>query len=391
MQKLKIFCQENVIQGGLLRKACRIERVTNGKTISAESLWFEHPRLEKSISSHDAEPFLLMVLLQAMAEGRDLDIEGAVSRRLLSNLTEFQEYWMCGKPELFQRIEISLTDLLETAGTIQGEQAVLAFSGGVDSTFSLWRHAFAKAGFRTQKIRYCAFVHGFDIPLMEDAVFQSAYKRGFETTYSLGIPLIPVRTNCREVIGLNWEFWFGPALAAVLQLFKHECGLGLIPSGINYSDLKFPWGSNPAIDPLLSSAGFEIIHDGASYRRIKKIALLKQWDLGCSNLRVCWEGTQKDRNCGKCEKCLRNELAFYVNRLPRPPSFPLELRLAEILKVRVHNHFVMAEWYDLARTGWHNKINFSILAAIAYVVLVSRFQNALKWRLKTINRFFKKN
>lgn len=176
-------------------------------------------------------------------------------------------------------------------------------------------------------------MHGFDIPISDENAFQSAFRQQKTVTDPLGIPIIPLRTNCKEVIRMNWEFWFGLALAAALQMFKEECGTGVLPSGIAYRDLVYPWGSTPTTDYLFSTEGFFIHHDGSGYDRVEKVAKLGEWGADCGHLRVCWQGRQKDRNCGKCEKCLRTKLDFYVNDLPIPASLPGGIYMKDLAKI----------------------------------------------------------
>jgi hypothetical protein len=391
-KNISLYCEENVRSGEMIRKACRIERLNDQRLISTERLWLEFPTLLPAPSMEDMESFLIMMLLPAMAEGRNVYVEGLVSERLLSNLSEFQEYWHGWRPDLFRRIEFNTTGTLPplpVSGARKG--AVLGYSGGVDSAFSVWRHARKQADYRSRTLRYCSFVHGFDIPLLETDAYHSAFSMAAETLQSLDIPLIPVRTNCRDVIRLNWEMWFGPALAAVLQLFKQECDVGLIASGVPYTAQVSIWGSNSITDPLLSTAGFEIEHDGAGYNREMKITEIARWEAGRSNLRVCWKGKQKDRNCGKCEKCIRTMLAFAVNRLPIPSCFPQAPKVTDIIKIRLSNPFMMDDWLGLLRVARQNKIGFRLSSAILYVIVASRLRSGIRWRVKAFLKTFRKD
>ncbi len=78
-------------------------------------------------------------LFRAMRQGCALRVHGPVSTRLLANLEEFQAAWACWRPDLYRPVEI-LPDREVAAPPAADESAVVAFSGGLDSLFSTWRH-----------------------------------------------------------------------------------------------------------------------------------------------------------------------------------------------------------------------------------------------------------
>src|SRR5262249_4815661 len=161
---------------------------------------------------------------------------------------------------------------------------------GVDGTFSVWRHARCRNGFRSQNIALCTMVHGFDIPLEEATAYSTAFARARYTLQSLPLPLLPLKTNARQVINVNWEHVVAASLVAALQNFKGMAGTCLVGSSEPYHSLILPWGSNPITDTLLSSGSFAVLHDGASHSRTRKVAEISDWKEGCANLRVCWQG-----------------------------------------------------------------------------------------------------
>jgi hypothetical protein len=80
----------------------------------------------------------------------------------------------------------------------------------------------------------------------------------------------------------------------------------------------------------LSSEAFTVIHDGASDGRVDKINLVAEWPEALAHLRVCWEGHDPDRNCGRCEKCVRTILGFRANGHALPSSFEYDVTPADI-------------------------------------------------------------
>lgn len=129
MDKIKIICEENTIRDGWLHKACKFERLTDGQVTSSQELWLEIPSSIKAISSHDAEPFLLMLVLTAMLEARSIEIEGSVSSTLLANLSELQAYWLNWLPKTFHPVEINPSKITHADPKPRPYKSVLAFSG----------------------------------------------------------------------------------------------------------------------------------------------------------------------------------------------------------------------------------------------------------------------
>ncbi|MBI9021229.1 MAG: hypothetical protein JEZ10_08260 [Verrucomicrobia bacterium] len=102
---------------------------------------------------------------------------------------------------------------------------------------------------------------------------------------------------------------------------------GLIASSHAYDSLRFPWGSNPLTDPLLSSDRLQIINDGGECSRWEKAEAIAEWEPALKHLRVCHKGKQRDRNCGVCPNCLFTAVAFAAAGETHPPA--LNVRTVE--------------------------------------------------------------
>jgi hypothetical protein len=180
--------------------------------------------------------------------------------------------------------------------------SALFFSGGVDSFYSLLCvHA--------QPDRL-VLVHGFDVPLNDDAriaVVDSALRA---VATARGLTPVLVRTNLREhplLRAIPWERSHGGALAGV----GHLLGVSelLISSSIVRGRAK-PWGSHWEIDHLHSSHRTRIRQVGSELRRSEKIPHIANDPLVQRFLRVCWENRSADANCSVCEKCVITRLAL---------------------------------------------------------------------------------
>jgi len=356
LKTLHLFPQPNVESGPTIKRVCCIKRFDGPIEISDEELWFEIDRIDELPADDDCESYLLSMLMEGMAENREIVVHGAVSKELLSNLTEFQDVWVSWRPEKYNRVSIYVERLTLNSKIKSG--AICAFSGGVDASFSVWRNTENRNGARTQAICLCAMVHGFDIPIDDARAFHVAFSRAEATLSSLDLTIRAIRTNYRNISKLDWNQTHGAALVGALSNYKGLAGVCVLASGEPYSGTLRPWGSSPITDHLLSSGELAVVHDGASHTRTQKVLALSEWPAGFENLKVCWEGEFKDRNCGKCEKCVRTMLNIAANNLPIPPCFPSRvIILDDVKKLELKNEVVRGEWRQIRETAKRNGIS----------------------------------
>ncbi len=326
-------------------RSCKIKRLNDDGTSAETKIWFQ---LDKSIPlphEEDCDAYLLAMVMEAMKENRKIEVKGSVSKQLLSNLVELQAAWNKWKPNIYNCIDIGVDK--ENYSTDKAQGAICAFSGGVDATFSVWMHSQSKNSHRSQSINLCSIVHGFDIPLSDTDAFENAKNRAQDTLSDVGINLIPIKTNYRQIAKANWEDVFSTALVATLSNFKNVAGTCIVGSSEPYDSLVIPWGSSPITDHLLSSGEFVVMHDGASHSRTEKVKEISEWKMGVGNLRVCWQGDLKDRNCGVCEKCVRTKLNFLAVGSLIPSCFPTTDILDDLDKVKLRNDAIRAEWRQI--------------------------------------------
>jgi hypothetical protein len=252
-----------------------------------------------------------------MRRATDLWIHGSVSHSLLQNLEEFQAAWSCWRPGRYQPVNVVVDEEVERGGKAC-DMALAAFSGGLDSCFSVWRHTQGHCGRRTRNLKAALMIHGFDIPLHEPDVYSRAAKKSRAMVESAGLDFIPMACNYRE-FGGDWEQEHGAALASCLSLLSKGYSTGLIAASHVYSTLLFPWGSNPLTDPMLSSDTFAIVYDSAEFSRVQKAKGVSEWEEAMSFLRVCWQGQHKDQNCGSCLRCIATALCFAAMHI-KPPA-----------------------------------------------------------------------
>jgi hypothetical protein len=374
---LAVQTKDNVIV-----RSCEIKKYDNEILIDEKKLWFELADIESPPADKDCESYLIAMLLEAMQENRNLIVHGSVSRELLSNLTEYQAIWNKWLPNNFYLVDIQVEEINDKNPQIEQQVsgAICAFSGGVDSTFSIWRNSQNKNGYRSQKINYGVLVHGFDIPLSDKNAFNNVCQSSRKILETIDINLLPIRTNYRNISKVYWEYAFAAALVGVLSNYKNLANTIIIGSGNPYDWLFVPCGSSPIADHLLSSRDFRVIHDGASHDRMEKIQAIAEWKDGYDNLRVCWQGKLKDYNCGYCEKCIRTQLNCLASSLSIPSSFPArKITKQDFQKIKITNQSINNEWQRVLVAAKKSNLSPDLIEQIEKLLQKRDWENKLKY------------
>lgn len=277
-----------------------------------------------------ADPFLLGSLLLLMSSGFPVHVHASVTARCLWNLTELQHVWARWKPEKYSRVVIT-ADTVEKGFPV-ANGAIAAFSGGVDACYTVQRHL-NPGTIMDGQLEAALFIHGFDIPESDHAKFSTARIRGDAILRGTGVKSLGLRTNLRS-LGQDWQDCFGLGVASCLTLFQGTYGVGLIGSSYEYESVRLKWGSSPITDYLSSTGQMEVRHDGSGASRTEKVASISAWPEAFRGLRVCWEGNNLDRNCGRCEKCIRTYLNFKAAGVDHPQCFEVLPTARDIRWVR---------------------------------------------------------
>jgi len=361
MKTLELKPVPPILLDNHIRFSCQLTRRSAKGTEGISELWYEIPK-ESDISwkNEDVEPYLIATILLAMQEERRVVAKGTVSAELLSNLTEFCDVWNSCLPQLFKKVDI-VCESIETDENIKPiNKAIAGFSGGLDSTFLVWRHITKQAGYRTQPLSCCAMIDGFDIPLSNDKFFSICFAKAKETLDTVGLPLVSIRTNIREVVPGQLDYFGGAFWVSSLQFLKSKFDVALIASSMSYGELVIPHAISPLTDHLLSSSRLRVLHDGAGYGRPEKAKCIAEWTEGVLNLRVClFTEDISLLNCGRCEKCVRTMACFVVNKLPIPKCLNgnLDVLNTRIKTLTMHSPIHASEWIHLMKQAKQNKIN----------------------------------
>lgn len=283
-----------------------------------ETLWFDVPKGFHDNLSTSGNPWLATLLPLACKIGEPLFIEGSIDQVLYESHRELMEWWQFWFPDM-NVIPVHASTIEPYRRNKPGRTAQF-FSGGVDSFFTLIRHADSTEPVQVEDL---LIGWGFDIPLNDQDSFDRIRTTLEAAAASLDKRLIPFSSNIRETRfrSLPWgTIGHGNAMAAVALLLEGVYNRVLIPSTDGYRETG-PWGSHASIDHFYSSSTMRIIHDGAAFSRFQKTELVSTSSPALSALRVCWR-SQSDENCGKCEKCIRTMIALELcGVLEKSPTF----------------------------------------------------------------------
>src|SRR4030095_6018369 len=295
-EKTQLWLEEPEESGDSITLATTIESPKRGRC----RLWYRVPREFSSLIGTGCDPFVVGNIFLIMSEGAECTVHGQVSPSLLRDLTEFQAAWASWRPDRYKQVEITATLEREQPAADPPGLAVAAFTGGVDSCFTMYRHRTGLCDKRWQRnIEAGLLVHGFDIPLEQEQAFERAANRIRQTLSRVGAKLITMSTNLQS-LNIEWDDTHIAGVASCLMLLKGRYREGLVASSHSYGELPIPcWGSNPVTHHLLSSSSFKIVHDGAGVKRSKKVRAITSWTEGFENLRICYSAERRDENCGE--------------------------------------------------------------------------------------------
>ncbi len=292
---------------------------------------------------HDA--FARIFLVSAMEGNCDLVIHGNVTTSLLANLERWQAiastWWPAySRVELRADGEVSVTTETNRFDSRKTE-TLLAFSGGLDSIETLYGHRLNRRGRNTRNVTAGLFVHGFDVD-WQDERFAAAFDRVGQLCKSVEVELLDARSNLKQMLP-NWSISHCAAITGVMSLFQRQFAAGLLGCSWAYNNFEFVTvgnGSTAITDPLLSSGAFQVF---ASTRIEKTLALRNQPEVW-KWLRVCYQGEDPSKNCGVCEKCVRQMLCMLAAGVNDFSGFESPLTIEKVTAVKPTGTAIESEW-----------------------------------------------
>jgi len=380
-------------RGGEIRVSSRIEAEHSGCQFP-ETLWFGFPAAYSEYVTDRSDAFAVALLPLAMDLGEPLRVRGVVSPRLALGMAEYQRIQATWHPGRFKEIEVDC-EMLEVINPPHVQDGVAtAFSGGVDSFFTLNSHLADEPNQR-YRISHCLMINGFDFnndDIEDCGLFDQVVQTYKPFLKEMGVELLVAHTNITPFYTPSLRLWnihgycHGAFLSASALVLGRLLRCFFIPSSDPYSELV-PWGSHPMLDHLLSTEAMETRHHGSHLSRLEKEAALAQWPEVYSRLRVCNHRTRFHRqsgaleNCCRCEKCMRTMVGFeLVSALDHFPVFPKGIKRSHFWRISI-SKLEAEEWIEIGKQAL-KKGRFDLLVNILVALLLSPLRIA-KRRLVT--------
>jgi hypothetical protein len=290
------------------------------------------------------------VLPTAMSLGGSVHFEGELDTDFLSAIEEYMAAWCRWRPDLFQPVTITANS--EAPPSLPKTKcAIMAFSGGLDSTFALHAHRHHMLGRRGLDIQAAALVQGFDIPLDDMKAFDMARDHVKAILDSYGVRLNVVRTNWRKPFAVKWEMTHILGIAAILHLFHRQFGYAVFADDCPYDHQLAPWSSNAITNQMLGCTRFQVRSTGASWGRTEKATVVASNPVVLDHLRVCYEHPELGENCGECEKCIRTKLSFYAAGVASTPTLKSPVSIGDVRTKCSLNPNILIDYVDMLERG----------------------------------------
>lgn len=292
---------------------------------------------------------LLALIHYAMEHGHDVHCEGRVERSLLDNLEEYQRAWFRWKPTLYRQVDVSVGSEFDAVPAL-GRAAVQAFSGGVDSVFSLHAHQTGLLGRNALDVKAALFLHLEGWSAGHDDELQR-YEDLAAIAACYDVPLTVVKTNVRD-FHKHWSFSHIAAIASALMQFEGVVDRGIVAADFSYENEILGWGNNCVANQMIGGKAFSLVTTGAGWGRTAKARALKSNRPVLERLRVCHDSARgSKRNCGQCEKCIRTKLNFVAAGQTDLPALEDVPTVQQVRSLCADNTVTRSFFKDLLEEG----------------------------------------
>ena len=266
----------------------------------------------------------------AMEEGFNLHINRPTDPLVAANAERVSEIWEMWVPNRYRSIKVS-GEGGWSRGQSKRQNRVQLFSGGIDSTYSVWKN---------RDGGYVATVCGVD--KTDESNIDQLIAKTDPLIEALNYRRIVIRTNAqREPSAITHAFTLAGSLFLLSDLFEE----GTLAADSTYAEdmATFPWGTNHVTNEYLAGSDFSVRTIGADVARTDKITAIMGAGLDPRTLSFCRKRGVMPDNCGTCRKCIRTKAMFLVSTGSIPEIFAdnsftetLAKEMAKNFSERVH-------------------------------------------------------
>lgn len=351
-----------------------------------DELWYRFPEVYQPSVALRADGFAATGLLVAMYAGEDLAIRGPISPKLAYGLLEYRTIFHSWNPGLFKMVDLQYDQLEPVPQLLVKPDVATAFSGGVDSFYTLWSHLPVNQPLPHARVTHGLFLHGIDLRLDDESNYTAIsqeYQRIFE---ELGLVLITAATNAYQFseFRINWTMFHGAPTIGAALILSQSLGCFYIPSGFPTYAKLVPNGVSPLTDHLLSTETLDVIHHATDVERFDKIKVLVDWPITHHRLRVCADKHRLKgfENCSACHKCYRTTtILVLLNALPKYHNFSQKLTVKDYFRWGFHTLLNVRQARSIQSQAWQAG-RYGMVMLIQVAIILRKFKKSFMDILK---------
>ena len=313
-----------------------------------------------------------------MRAGGVLHVRGSMTRSALRNLTEFSEAWADWRPGRFHRVTIEADRVVDGPSSPAGDEAILAWSGSLRSTYTLVRHL---DGLVPGHFKVRAALRVLGLRPADDTVDDTAALEGARLALAPdGVALWAVRTNAAAARLIDPEIGVLPIVGAALHALSARCAVGLHARSWPFAaQLRFP-RPGPVLQDIGSGDHFAVRADGGTIAPPQMAeALLRHPSLAAA-VSDCHRAPRHAPPCGRCPDCTLTALAFLAAG-HSPPRRELRAGLAGVTTFPFRDP-VRAADAETTLAGWrggHHALRGALAARVGVARAVTEIRDHLRW------------
>ena len=334
-------------------------------TISVESQY------GKFLSPERADYALIGLIVRSMKRhDPELICDAPVTEDLLYNIREILIPSLCNSDSRMFPVKIQADiapalDKLPFAKNSHGGVGT-GISCGVDSFYSILKHY--DSDYPSKKLTHLVmldvgnFQNG-SYKSRDQAVKEKTLERSEKVSEELNLPLLKIESNFQIVIplgNLNFHTYRSVMAVYALQKLFRTYYYG---SGYSFSD--FVLNGNFALDPAyfdlllldcFSTENLRLYSSGGECDRNDKVEFIADNPLAQKYLHAC---AVKEKNCGRCEKCIRTLLALdAANRLE---DFRQSFDIDDYFKIRDYIYIYLQDKVRIPKNAPYYEKSYKIL------------------------------
>ncbi|WP_316346940.1 hypothetical protein [Desulfuromonas acetoxidans] len=279
-----------------------------------KELWFRVQNDFAELISHNSDAAVIALLIPAMLSNEEIKVEGAVSERLLLNLSgPLQKILQLIIPSL-NVIHIHAAETNSVSNPAKG--VATGFSGGIDSFCTLDDFKYNKKSDRSQITHLLFNNFGSHGKTNAQKIFDKRYIALLDTTQKIGLPFVKIDSNLADFYDKKINFKQTHTIRNAVAPFLLQKGIGTFyySSGLSYETTFIGKKSDTAYSdlvtlPMLSTESLHLTSVGGEYSRVEKTLKVSHIPDSYETLDVCARG-RNEINCSACKKCMRTLLTL---------------------------------------------------------------------------------